>query len=65
MYVLIYSIGKGIPIPCISSAWNYFKAITQARSSAYLIQAQRDFFGSHGFDLIDQKRERKNHGPWN
>ena len=65
MDVLIYSIGKGIPTPCISNAWNYFKAITQARSSAYLIQAQRDFFGSHGFDLIDQKGERKNHGPWN
>jgi 6-phosphogluconate dehydrogenase len=64
MDVLIYSIRKGIPTPCISGAWNYFKAITQARSSAYLIQAQRDFFGSHGFDLIDQKGEGKNHGPW-
>jgi 6-phosphogluconate dehydrogenase len=64
MNVLIYSIEKGIPTPCISSAWNYFKAITQARSSAYLIQAQRDFFGSHGFDFIDQKEEGKNHGPW-
>jgi 6-phosphogluconate dehydrogenase len=62
--VLIYCIEKGIPTPCISSGWNYFKAITQARSNAYLIQAQRDFFGAHGFELVDQKGDKKIHGPW-
>ncbi len=60
--VLKYSIGKGIPTPCVSNAWNYYIAMTQARSSAHLIQAQRDFFGAHGFERIDKKG--KKHGPW-
>ncbi|MGA0274244.1 MAG: hypothetical protein ACO3J1_07695, partial [Flavobacteriaceae bacterium] len=33
-------------------------------SSANLIQAQRDFFGAHGFERIDQSDEGLQHGPW-
>ena len=62
--VLKYSIEKGIPIPCISSAWSYILAIIQPRSSASLIQAQRDFFGAHGFERIVQRKDGKSHGPW-
>lgn len=64
MSVIAYGLKQAIPIPCISSAWNYYLAMTQAQSSAHLIQAQRDFFGAHGFEQIDQKTDRLTHGPW-
>jgi 6-phosphogluconate dehydrogenase len=34
----------------------------QARGTANLLQAQRDFFGAHGFQRID--RPGSFHGPW-
>jgi 6-phosphogluconate dehydrogenase len=53
-----------IPLGCISSAWHYFLAITQKQSNANLIQAQRDYFGAHGFKRTDSKNEGLHHGPW-
>lgn len=52
----------GLPVPALSSALSYFDAYTQARGTANLIQAQRDFFGAHGFDRLDGKDFH--HGPW-
>ena len=43
----------GAPVPALSSALAYFDAYRQARGSANLIQAQRDFFGAHTFERID------------
>ena len=63
--VINYAGNNLIPIPCISTSWNYFLAMTQPLSNANLIQAQRDFFGAHGFILINQKENSLNHGPWN
>ena len=63
--VINYAGNSLIPIPCISTSWNYFLAMTQKFSNANLIQAQRDFFGSHGFILNNQKENSLNHGPWN
>ena len=34
----------------------------QARGTANLVQAQRDFFGAHGFERIDA--DGAHHGPW-
>jgi len=33
------------------------------RSTANMIQAQRDFFGAHGFERLDQPGTGL-HGPW-
>jgi len=51
-----------LPIPALSSALNYFDLYRQERSTANLIQAQRDFFGAHGFERLDGKPFP--HGPW-
>jgi 6-phosphogluconate dehydrogenase len=56
------ALSAGLPIPALSSALTYFDAYRQARGTANLIQAQRDFFGAHGFDRIDGKNIH--HGPW-
>ena len=62
--VLQYALTTNIPIPCLSSSWNYLLSMTQEQSNARLIQAQRDFFGAHGFKRVDQEEQSLNHGPW-
>ena len=52
----------GIPLPALSSALSYFDGYRQGRGVANLIQAQRDFFGAHGFERTDGGEGK--HGPW-
>ena len=54
---------KGIPVPALSSALGYFDLSRTARSTADLTQAQRDFFGAHGFERMDEPGKVA-HGPW-
>ncbi|GEO85041.1 MULTISPECIES: NADP-dependent phosphogluconate dehydrogenase [Alphaproteobacteria] len=56
------AVTAGIPVPALASALSYFDAYRQARGTANLIQAQRDFFGAHGFDRTDGLDIH--HGPW-
>lgn len=60
----VVSIGAehGLPMPALSSALAYFDAYRQGRGTANLIQAQRDFFGAHGFERTDMPGAQ--HGPW-
>ncbi|MEM6388614.1 MAG: NADP-dependent phosphogluconate dehydrogenase, partial [Pseudomonadota bacterium] len=39
----------GLPVPALSAALSYFDAMRTARGTADMIQAQRDYFGRHGF----------------
>ena len=52
----------GIPTPALAAALGYFDMMRTGRSTANLLQAQRDFFGAHGFERID--RPGAFHGPW-
>jgi 6-phosphogluconate dehydrogenase len=52
----------GLPMPALSAALSYFDGYRQGRGTANLIQAQRDFFGAHGFERIGE--EGQHHGPW-
>jgi 6-phosphogluconate dehydrogenase len=54
---------KGMPVPALSSALAYFDLSRTGRSTADLTQAQRDFFGAHGFERIDAPGKVA-HGPW-
>lgn len=49
------AIDAGIPTLTLSSALNYFDAYRSARLPLNLVQAQRDFFGSHTYERIDQE----------
>jgi 6-phosphogluconate dehydrogenase len=53
---------SGSPAPALSAALAYFDGYRQARGTANLIQAQRDFFGAHGFERIGE--DGAHHGPW-
>jgi 6-phosphogluconate dehydrogenase len=53
---------SGTPAPALGAALAYFDSMRAARSTANLLQAQRDFFGAHGFARTD--RPGAHHGPW-
>jgi 6-phosphogluconate dehydrogenase len=53
---------SGIAVPALASALGYFDMMRAGRSTANLVQAQRDYFGAHGFQRIDA--EGAHHGPW-
>jgi 6-phosphogluconate dehydrogenase len=52
----------GLPVPALASALGYFDSYRRGRGTANVIQAQRDFFGAHGFDRVDGADSH--HGPW-
>ena len=58
------AIESEIPILCMQSAWSYFTALKTNKSTANIIQAQRDYFGAHGFLRIDSESDKLQHGPW-
>jgi 6-phosphogluconate dehydrogenase len=60
--VVAVSAEAGLPIPALASALAYFDGYRQGRGTSNVIQAQRDFFGAHGFERIDASGAH--HGPW-
>ena len=44
----------GVPIPAFSSSLSYYDGYRSARVPANLIQAQRDLFGAHTYERVDQ-----------
>ena len=52
--LVISALNVGVPIPAISSALNYFDSYRSAWLPANLLQAQRDYFGAHGYERKDQ-----------
>ena len=53
--VLTLAIGQGVPTPAFSSALAYYDSYRTATLPANLIQAQRDYFGAHTYERIDQE----------
>ncbi|MGB5436972.1 MAG: NADP-dependent phosphogluconate dehydrogenase [Maribacter sp.] len=47
-------INNGIPLPGLSNALTYFDGFTADRLPLNLIQAQRDYFGSHTYERLDR-----------
>jgi 6-phosphogluconate dehydrogenase len=50
--------------PVSSSCLEYFKMLVTPRSSAYMIQAQRDYFGAHTYKRIDDPTGTSHHTKW-
>ncbi|WP_422348304.1 NADP-dependent phosphogluconate dehydrogenase [Flagellimonas sp.] len=53
--LVAYGASNGIPLPGLSNALTYFDAYTSGRLPLNLIQAQRDYFGSHTYERLDQE----------
>lgn len=54
----------GIPVPALSSALCYFDGYRTERLPANLLQAQRDYFGAHMYERVDQPRGEFFHTNW-
>jgi 6-phosphogluconate dehydrogenase len=54
----------GIPAPGFMSALAYYDAYRSERLPANLLQAQRDYFGAHGYERVDRARGRHFHLDW-
>lgn len=53
-----------IATPCMSDAINFFNGISTAKSNANLIQAQRDYFGAHTYQRVDDSTGTFHHTRW-
>ncbi len=53
-----------ISIPCHSASLNYLQSYVHQQSSANMIQAQRDFFGAHTYERVDDPSGKKYHTNW-
>ena len=60
--LISFAVRNGIPSPGLSNSLTYFDAFTSATLPLNLIQAQRDYFGSHTYERID--REGIYHTQW-
>jgi 6-phosphogluconate dehydrogenase len=53
--VIRAAVASGIPVSGFMASLGYLDAFRSGRLPANLIQAQRDFFGSHTYERIDEK----------
>ncbi len=61
---VILGIELGIPTPAFSSALAYYDGYRTERLPANLLQAQRDYFGAHTYERVDQPRGKFFHTDW-
>jgi len=50
--VVANAVQLGVPTPCFSTALAFYDGYRAARLPANLIQAQRDYFGAHTYELL-------------
>ena len=62
--VISFAVCNGIPVPAFSSSLAYFDGYRCASLPANLLQAQRDFFGAHTYERVDQPRGQYFHLDW-
>lgn len=60
--VIAYGVRHGIPLPGFASSLAYYDGIRRRHLPQNIIQAQRDFFGAHGFERTDKPGTF--HGDW-
>ncbi len=51
---VVAGVSLGTALPALSAALAWYDSMRRGRGTANLIQAQRDFFGAHGFARTDQ-----------
>ena len=62
--VIVTAVQSGVPIPAFVSALAYFDGYRSERLPANLLQAQRDYFGAHTYERIDNPRGKFFHTDW-
>jgi 6-phosphogluconate dehydrogenase len=55
---------SGVPIPAFTTALAFYDGYRSERLPANLLQAQRDYFGAHTYERLDQPRGKFFHTNW-
>jgi 6-phosphogluconate dehydrogenase len=58
------AVTNGVPIPAFTTALAFYDGYRSERLPANLLQAQRDYFGAHTYERIDQPRGKFFHTNW-
>jgi 6-phosphogluconate dehydrogenase len=62
--VIAAAVSQGIPVPAMSSALSWFDSYRTEWLPANLLQAQRDYFGAHTYERIDEPAGKFFHTNW-
>jgi len=62
--VVVASIEFGVPVPAMSSALAYYDGLRSRNLPANLLQAQRDYFGAHTYQRVDEEPGKFFHTNW-
>jgi 6-phosphogluconate dehydrogenase len=62
--VVAAAVRAGIPVPAFSASLAFYDGYRCERLPANLIQAQRDYFGAHTYERVDQPRGTFFHTQW-
>jgi 6-phosphogluconate dehydrogenase len=62
--VVARAVEAGVPAPAFTTALAFFDGYRSERLPANLLQAQRDYFGAHTYERVDQPRGKFFHTNW-
>ncbi len=62
--IVSHAVLAGVPVPALSSALAYFDGYRSSTLPANLLQAQRDHFGAHTYERINEPRGKFFHSHW-
>jgi 6-phosphogluconate dehydrogenase len=62
--VVAKAVEAGVPVPAFMTAIAFFDGYRSERLPANLLQAQRDYFGAHTYERVDQPRGKFFHTNW-
>ena len=62
--VIVLAAQAGIPVPAFSASLDYFDSYRRDRLPQNLTQAQRDYFGAHTYERVDEPRGNFVHHEW-
>ncbi len=62
--VIAAAVLGGLAVPAFATALAYYDGYRSERLPANLLQAQRDYFGAHTYERIDQPRGKFFHTNW-
>jgi len=62
--VVARTVEMGIPVPAMSIGLAFYDGYRHERLPANMLQAQRDYFGAHTYERVDQPRGQSFHTNW-
>jgi 6-phosphogluconate dehydrogenase len=62
--VVAQAVEAGVPAPAFTTALTFYDGYRSERLPANLLQAQRDYFGAHTYERVDQPRGKFFHTNW-